>query len=168
MTSSILSHITPCLWYDRNAEEAARFYVSIFPNSQIDRVDRSPADNPSGREGDVLTVAYTLDGFPMIGLNGGPEFHFTEAVSLMVECVDQDEVDRYWDALTRDGGQPVPCGWLKDRYGLSWQIVPRQLNELLQSSDREGARRVMEAMLRMGKLEILGLEQAFDGAAVPS
>jgi predicted 3-demethylubiquinone-9 3-methyltransferase (glyoxalase superfamily) len=168
MTSTILSRITPCLWYDRDAEDAARFYVSIFPNSRIDRVDRASADNPSGRGGDVLTVAYTLDGFPMIGLNGGPAFHFTEAVSLMVECVDQDEVDRYWDALTRDGGEPGPCGWLKDRYGLSWQVVPRQLTQLLQSPDREGARRVMEAMLQMGKLEIVGLEQAFEGAAVPS
>jgi predicted 3-demethylubiquinone-9 3-methyltransferase (glyoxalase superfamily) len=166
MTSTILTHITPCLWYDHEAEEAARFYVSIFPNSRIDRVDRASADYPSGHEGDVITVAFTLDGFPMIGLNGGPAFHFNEAMSFMVECFDQDEVDRYWDALTRDGGEPGPCGWLKDRYGLSWQVVPRQLNELLQSSDRDAARRVMEAMLQMGKIEILDLERAFGGEPV--
>jgi predicted 3-demethylubiquinone-9 3-methyltransferase (glyoxalase superfamily) len=166
MTEAIVSPISPCLWFDKNAEEAARFYVGIFPNSRIDRVDRAPADYPDGRSGDVLTVAFSLDGTPFVGLNGGPQFRFTEAVSFMVDCIDQDEVDRYWAALAADGGEPGPCGWLKDRFGLSWQVVPRQLGELLQSEDREGARRAMEAMLKMGKIEIAELERAFKGSEV--
>jgi predicted 3-demethylubiquinone-9 3-methyltransferase (glyoxalase superfamily) len=165
MTETIRSSITPCLWYDREALPAAEFYTAIFPNSRIDRVDRSPADYPNGQAGDVLTVAFSLDGTPFVGLNGGPEFTFDEAVSFIVDCIDQDEVDRYWNALTKDGGQPGQCGWLKDRYGLSWQIVPRQLNEMLQSEDGDAARRAMEAMLAMGKLDVAVLERAFAGEA---
>ena len=164
MTESVLSAINPCLWFDTQAEEAARFYVSIFPNSRVDRVDRAASDYPDGREGNVLTVAFTLNGAPFVGLNGGPQFRFSEAISFMVDCMDQAEVDRYWDALTADGGEPGPCGWLKDRFGLSWQVVPRQLTELLRSEDRDGARRAMEAMLKMGKLDVVQLEAAAEGA----
>jgi predicted 3-demethylubiquinone-9 3-methyltransferase (glyoxalase superfamily) len=165
MAEMIRSSLTPCLWYDHEALAAAEFYTSLFPNSSIDRVDRSPADVPSGREGDVLTVAFTLDRSPFVGLNGGPAFRFTEAVSFVVDCLDQHEVDRYWDALTKDGGEPGQCGWLKDRFGLSWQIVPRQLNEMLQSEDRAAAHRAMEAMLAMGKIDVATLELAFEGGA---
>ncbi|HEY2916160.1 MAG TPA: VOC family protein [Candidatus Limnocylindrales bacterium] len=165
MTESTLSAINPCLWFDTQAEDAARFYVSVFPNSRIDRVDRAPADYPDGQAGNVLTVAFTLDGTPFVGLNGGPQFRFSEAISFMVDCVDQAEVDRYWDTLTADGGEPGPCGWLKDRFGLSWQIVPRQLGELLRSEDRAGAGRAMAAMLKMHKIDVAELQRAFAGAA---
>jgi predicted 3-demethylubiquinone-9 3-methyltransferase (glyoxalase superfamily) len=154
-----MKDITPCLWFDGKAEEAATFYTSIFPNSRIGSVNRSAADNPSTPKGAVLTVDFTLAGRPFQGLNGGPDFKFNEAISLTVDCENQEEVDRYWDALT-DGGEPGPCGWLKDRYGVSWQIVPRILNELIADPDREKSQRVMAAMLKMGKIEIAELEQA--------
>jgi predicted 3-demethylubiquinone-9 3-methyltransferase (glyoxalase superfamily) len=157
--------ITPFLWFDRNAEEAAEFYTSLFPNSTIGRVDRSPADAPGLKAGDVLTVEFTLSGQPFVGLNGGPDFRFNEAVSFAIECEDQAEVDRYWDALIADGGEPGPCGWLKDRFGLSWQVVPRQLNEMMRSDDRAAARRAMEAMLQMGKLDVSTLEAAYEDRA---
>jgi predicted 3-demethylubiquinone-9 3-methyltransferase (glyoxalase superfamily) len=152
----------PCLWFDGKAEEAARFYTSLLPGSSVDQVWRSPADTPSGPAGMVLTVDFTLNGQHFQGLNGGPEFSFNEAVSFVIECEDQDEVDRLWDALTADGGEPGPCGWLKDRFGLSWQIVPRQLNELVGDPDPERARRAMEAMLKMGKIDIAELQKAAD------
>ena len=154
----------PCLWYDGNAEEAASFYVSVLPNSRIDRLWRSPADTPSGPAGMVLVVDFTLNGQHLQGLNGGPEFRFNEATSFVIECDDQAEVDRLWDALTADGGEPGPCGWLKDRFGLSWQIVPRRLNELVDDPDPGRARRAMEAMLKMGKIEVAELERAADAA----
>lgn len=154
--------IYPCLWFDGNAEEAAQLYTSLLPNSHIDKVWRSPADTPSGPAGMVLTVDFTLNGQRLQGLNGGPEFRFSEAISMVIECEDQAEVDRLWDALTADGGEPGPCGWLKDRYGLSWQIVPRELNELVADSDPERARRAMEAMLKMGKIEVEELRRAAD------
>jgi predicted 3-demethylubiquinone-9 3-methyltransferase (glyoxalase superfamily) len=157
--------ITPNLWFDGNAEEAAEFWTRIFPNSRIDRVYRSPADYPSGRKGDVITVDFTLDGQPFTGINGGPDFTFDEAISFLIDCKDQAEVDRYWEALTAGGGEPGPCGWLKDRYGVSWQVVPHRLDELLNSDDRDGAERAMEAMLQMGKLEVAELEAAYEGAA---
>lgn len=167
MTEATIRGITPCLWFEHQAEEAAVLYTSLFPNSRIDRVDRSPADHPSGRGGDVLTVAFTLNGAPFVGLNGGQaDFAFNESVSFMVDCADQAEVDRYWDALTRDGGEPGQCGWLKDRFGLSWQIVPRRMTEMLESPDRDAARRAMTAMLDMRKLDIAGLERAFEGPPV--
>jgi predicted 3-demethylubiquinone-9 3-methyltransferase (glyoxalase superfamily) len=156
-----MSKISPCLWFDGQAEEAATFYVSLFPNSRIDRVSRAPADFPSGSAGDVLTVEFTLAGESYIGLNGGPHFKFTEAVSLSVDCADQTEVDRYWEALTADGGTPAPCGWVKDKFGLSWQIVPRRLIELMNDPDR--GRRAMRAMLQMSKLDVAALERAADG-----
>ena len=155
----------PCLWFDGNAEEAATFYTSLLPNSQIDRVSRSPADTPSGPAGMVLTIDFTVAGQKLQGLNGGSDFSFNEAVSMVVECDDQAEVDRLWDALTADGGEPGPCGWLKDRFGVSWQITPRRLNELVSDPDPERARRAMEAMLKMGKIEIAELEKAADAAS---
>src|ERR671918_685330 len=142
----------PCLWFDGKAEEAATFYTSLLPNSSVDKVWRSPADTPSGPAGMVLTVDFTLNGQQFQGLNG--------AVSFVIECEDQAEVDRLWAALTANGGEPGPCGWLKDRFGLSWQIVPRQLNELVEDPDPERARRAMEAMLKMGKIDVAELQRA--------
>ena len=153
-----------CLWYDKDAEPAARFYTSLFPDSRIVRVDPSPSDNPSTKEGEVITVEFELGGRTFVALNGGPDFRFNEAVSIQVDCDDQAEVDRYWDALTADGGEESMCGWLKDRYGVSWQIIPRRLNEMMQSPDRDGARRAMEAMLRMRRLDVAALEAAFEDA----
>ena len=153
--------VYPCLWFNGKAEEAANFYVSLLPDSRVDNVWRSPADTPSGPEGMVLLVDFTVAGQQLQGLDGGPDFTFNEAVSLVIECEDQAEVDRLWDALTADGGEPGPCGWLKDRYGLSWQIVPKRLNEMFEGPDRDGARRAMEAMLQMGKLDVAELERAY-------
>src|SRR4026209_1907324 len=116
-----MTKITPCLWFDGQAEEAAKFYTEIFPNSSIDKISRSPADNPGPPAGAVLTVDFTLDGSRFIALNGGPDFHFSEAIAFSIDCEDQAEVDRYWDALIDGGGEPSQCGWLKDRFGLSWQ-----------------------------------------------
>lgn len=163
-----MDKITPCLWFDGKAEEAARFYTALFPNSRIDHIQRSPSDTPSGPEGMVLTVEFTLAGRSYVGLNGGPDFPFTEAISLQVECEDQAEVDRYWDALLADGGEPSMCGWLKDRYGLSWQVTPRRLLEMYTSPDRDAARRAMEQMLTMVKLDLEPLERAFAGGEVAS
>jgi predicted 3-demethylubiquinone-9 3-methyltransferase (glyoxalase superfamily) len=163
-----LSKITPCLWFDGQAEDAAKLYTSLFPDSRIDKVNRSPADNPSTPQGAVLTVDFTLAGQKFIGLNGGPDFKFTEAVSFTIDCADQAEVDRYWNALTSGGGEPSQCGWLKDRFGLSWQVIPRQLNEYLGGPDPEGARRAMEAMLKMTKLDVAQLRAAYEGKPEPA
>ena len=161
-----MTSIAPCLWFDGQAEEAAAFYTSIFPDSRIDKVNRAPADNPSTPQGAVLTVEYTIGGRPFIGLNGGPEFTFSEAVSFSIDCQDQAEVDRYWDALLEGGGEPSVCGWLKDRFGVSWQVIPRQLGEYLGGSDREGAARAMDAMLNMVKIDVEQLREAYEGAPV--
>jgi len=158
-----MKSIVPCLWFDGDAEEAARFYVSLLPDSRIDRVMRSPADTPSGEAGTVLTVEFTLMGREYFALNGGPGIPFTEAVSMMINCEDQQEVDRLWSALTDGGGSEVQCGWLKDRWGLCWQIVPVRLIELLNDPDRERARRAQEAMMQMVKIDIDRLEEAADG-----
>jgi predicted 3-demethylubiquinone-9 3-methyltransferase (glyoxalase superfamily) len=155
-----MSKIAPCLWFDGQAEEAAKFYTSLLPDSRIDKVVRAPIDYPSGSAGSVLTVDFTLAGQQFMGLNGGPEFKFNEAVSFTINCEDQAEVDRLWDALIAGGGAPVQCGWLTDRYGLSWQIVPTILPKLLADPDREKARRAMEAMMTMVKIDIAALEQA--------
>jgi predicted 3-demethylubiquinone-9 3-methyltransferase (glyoxalase superfamily) len=152
---------TPCLWFDGRAKEAAEFYTSIFPDSRIDRIQRSPSDYPSGKAGDVLTVEFTIDGAPFVALNGGPEFTFNESISFMIDCADQGEVDRYWDALVRGGGEHSQCGWLKDRFGVSWQVVPSRLNELLEGSDPDGVRRTFDAMMEMQKLDIAKLEEAY-------
>jgi predicted 3-demethylubiquinone-9 3-methyltransferase (glyoxalase superfamily) len=155
--------VYPCLWFDGQAEEAASYYVTLLPDSQVDRVWRSPADTPSGPARMVLTVDFTLAGQHFQGLNGGADFSFNEAISFVIECEDQAEVDRLWEALTADGGEPGPCGWLKDRYGMSWQIVPKAMNEMLADSDDERARRAMEAMLQMGKIELAEVERAYRG-----
>lgn len=158
--------ITPCLWFDGTAEEAASFYVSLLPDSRINGISRSPADNPGTPEGAVLMVDFTLAGQRFTGLNGGPAFQFTEAISWVIDCEDQAEVDRLWDALTADGGSPGRCGWLKDRFGMSWQIVPSQLGTMLGLPDADGARRAMEAMLRMSKIDVAEIRRAFDGQPV--
>ena len=158
-----MQKVTPCLWFDGQAEQAAGYYVSLLPDSRIDRVVRSPADTPSGPAGMVLAVEFTLAGNKFSGLNGGPQFPFTEAVSFQIACEDQAEVDRLWAALS-DSGSPGQCGWLKDRWGLSWQIVPARLFQLLADADPNRSRRAMEAMLMMSKLDIAALERAADGA----
>jgi len=155
--------ITPSLWFDGRAEEAATFYASIFPDSRIDAISRSPSDNPSTKAGDVLHVAFTVAGQPFVGINGGPQFPFTEAVSFQIDCADQAEVDRYWEALMEGGGEPGRCGWLKDRFGLSWQVVPREMGAYLGGPDAAGAARAMEAMLRMEKLDVAKLREAYEG-----
>ena len=155
-----MDKVTPCLWFDGNAEEAARFYTSLIPNSHVGTIERAAAETPSGAEGMVITVPFTLAGRSYIGLNGGPDFTFTEAISLSIDCEDQAEVDRLWDKLIEGGGEHSVCGWLKDRFGLSWQVIPRRLPELLASADRDAARRVMEAMLKMTRIEVAVLEAA--------
>ena len=160
-----MPEITPCLWFNYQAEEAAAFYTSIFPDSRIDSVSRSPGDNPSTKAGDVLLVFFTLSGKPFIGLNGGPQFPFSEAISFEIDCADQAEVDRYWEALVEGGGEHGMCGWLKDRFGVSWQVVPREMGEILGGADPEGAARAMAAMLQMTKLDVAALRAAYDGAA---
>lgn len=157
--------ITPNLWFDGQAEDAATFWTSIFPDSRIDRVNRASADFPGGHKGDVLTVDFTLLGQPYTGLDGGPDFKFNEAISFLIECADQAEVDRYWDELTADGGEPGPCGWLKDRFGVSWQVAPRRLHELVYGDDPDGAERAMQAMLKMSKIDIAEIEAAYRGTA---
>jgi predicted 3-demethylubiquinone-9 3-methyltransferase (glyoxalase superfamily) len=158
-----MDKLSTCLWFDGQAAEAAAFYTSLIPNSRVLGVNRSPADTPSGEKGSVLTIDFELDGHRYIGLNGGPEFKFTEAISLSIDCDDQAEVDHYWDALIANGGEPSVCGWLKDRFGLSWQVVPRRMTEMFASPDRPAAERAMKAMLQMRKLEIDQLERAFAG-----
>ena len=154
--------ITPNLWFDRQAEQAAEFYVSIFPNSRILGTTRYPEGAP-GPAGEVMTVDFELDGQRFTGINGGPHFTFDEAVSFLVPCADQAEVDRYWDALLEGGGTTSQCGWLKDRFGLSWQVVPDGMDELLADADPERAQRAMQAMLGMVKLDVAALRAAADG-----
>lgn len=163
-----MSKITPCLWYNHNAEEAANFYITLFPDSRIDNVLRSPADNPSTKEGEVIVVEFTLAGQPYMGLNGGPQFPFTEAVSFQVRTEDQAETDRLWTALTADGGAESQCGWLRDRWGLSWQITPARLLELMADPDKDCARRTMEAMMKMKKIDIADVERAAEGVTEPA
>jgi predicted 3-demethylubiquinone-9 3-methyltransferase (glyoxalase superfamily) len=151
--------ITPFLWFDSNAEEAADFYVSVFPNSEITEVSRYGEAGPRVA-GSVMVVSFRLDGQEFSALNGGPEFTFNEAVSFVIECANQDVVDYYWTKLT-DEGEPGPCGWLKDKFGVSWQVNPTVLTQMLQDEDRERADRVMQAMLQMGKIDIAKLEEAY-------
>ncbi|MFJ4380755.1 VOC family protein [Streptomyces albidoflavus] len=157
-----MQKITTNLWFDGQAEEAAAFYTSLFEDARILGVERFTDAGP-GEPGSVVTVTFQLAGQEFVAINGGPEFTFTEAISLSVDCETQEEVDRYWAALTADGGEEVQCGWLKDKYGLSWQIVPRALVELLASSDREAATRATRAMLEMKKLDIQALRDAASG-----
>ena len=158
-----MSKISRCLWFDGEAEEAANFYVSLLPGSKIEKVQKNTVDSPAGKVGSVLVVEFTLAGQRFMALNGGTRFEYTHAVSFKIDCVDQAEVDRLWDALCANGGKAERCGWLKDRYGLSWQIVPTALVKYLGGADRAGAQRAMQAMLQMGKLDIAGLKNAYEG-----
>ena len=157
-----MSKVTPWLWFDTEGEEAAELYTSVFPHSKIVEITRYGSAGPRP-EGTAMTVTFELDGQRVSALNGGSQFKHSEAFSFSVDCEDQDEVDYYWEKLG-EGGEHGPCGWLKDRFGLSWQIVPRRLPELLGDPDREKAQRVMAAMLEMGKIEIAGLERAAEAA----
>jgi len=154
---------TVCLWYDGDAEEAATFYAQTFPNSSVDSVDRAPADYPSGREGDVIVVWFTVLGIPCMGLNGGPEFKHNEAFSFLVATDDQTETDRYWDAIVGNGGAESMCGWCRDKWGVSWQISPRALTEALSDPDPAASKRVFEAMMGMVKIDIAAIEAARNG-----
>ena len=155
-----MQRISPFLWFDTQAEEAATFYASVFRNSKVHKITRYGDAGP-GPKGSVMTVEFELDGQPFIALNGGPHFKFNEAVSFSVDCGDQREVDEYWAKLSA-GGEEGPCGWLKDKYGLSWQINPRVLGEMLGDPDPAKAKRVMEAMLKMKKIDIAALKRAYD------
>ncbi len=157
-----MSKIAPCLWFDGEAEEAANFYVSLLPDSRIERVQKNVIDSPGGKAGTALIVEFTLAGQRFLALNGGTRFEYTHAISFQVDCEDQAEVDRLWTALS-DGGKIEQCGWLKDRYGVSWQIVPKILSEMLADPDPEKAARVMQAVLQMIKLDIEGLRKAYNG-----
>jgi|SRR5882724_8816776 len=154
-----MQRITPFLWFDQNAEEAMKFYTSVFRNSMIGKVSLYPEGSP-GPAGTVMVGTFQIEGQEFIALNGGPMFKFTEAISFVVNCETQDEVDEYWNKLTAGGGQEVQCGWLKDKFGLSWQIVPTILAKLMDDKDREKAKRVMQAMLKMKKIDIEGLKRA--------
>jgi predicted 3-demethylubiquinone-9 3-methyltransferase (glyoxalase superfamily) len=160
--SSIQTRIAPMLWYDGRAEEAANFYVGVFPNSRITKIARC-GDSGPGPKGSVLVASFELDGQPFTALNGGPRFKFTEAISLVVHCRDQREVDRYWDTLLEGGGQAQACGWLKDRYGLSWQIVPSEVMEMIADDDIEKAERARNAVWQMIKLDLGAIRRAYDG-----
>ena len=157
-----MSKISPCLWFKNEAEEAAKFYVSLLPGSRIDRVQKNVVDSPGGKAGTVLMVDFTLAGQRFLALNGGMQVESTHAISFSVDCADQAEVDRLWDGLS-NGGSVVQCGWLRDRYGISWQIVPSVLPKMLADPDPAKAQRVMQAMLQMIKLDIEGLRKAYDG-----
>lgn len=157
-----MQKITPFLWFDSEAEEAAKFYVSIFKNSRIVTVTHYGDAGPRPK-GTVMTVEFQLEGLDFVALNGGPEFKFTEAVSFTVSCTNQDEVDYFWCKLSGDGGQTGPCGWLKDKYGLSWQVTPRILVDMLQDKDSARAQRVMTSMMQMEKIDIAQLQHAYDG-----
>jgi len=154
---------TICLWYDRDAEAAARFYADTFPDSSVGAVLRAPGDFPSGKKGDVLTVEFTVLGIPCLGLNGGPMFKHNEAFSFQVATADQTETDRYWNAIVGNGGQESACGWCKDRWGVSWQITPEALTKAITSPDRAAAKRAFDAMMTMTKIDIAAIETAFAG-----
>src|SRR5689334_946370 len=159
-----MSKITPCLWFNGEAEEAANFYVSLLPDSKIEVVQKNMTDGRGGKAGTVLLIEFTLAGQRFMALNGGMRFEYTHAVSFKIDCADQAEVDRLWDTLTANGGEPGRCGWLKDRFGVSWQIVPTALVKYLGGAHRAGAQRALQAMLGMGKLDIAGLKMAYEAA----
>jgi predicted 3-demethylubiquinone-9 3-methyltransferase (glyoxalase superfamily) len=161
-----VKHISPFLWFDNQAEEAAKHYTSLIPNSKITGVTHVGEAGP-GEPGAVMTVDFELNGQPFVALNGGPQFQFTEAISFMVNCETQEEVDELWEKLS-EGGEKGPCGWLKDKYGVSWQVVPTMLLELIRDPDPEKSQRVMSAMLQMGKLEIEPLQRAYGGEEQPA
>lgn len=161
-----MSKITPCLWFTGEAEQAAKFYTSLVPDSRIDHVMRSPVDTPGGKAGSVLVVEFTVAGQQFMALNGGAPVPFNQAVSFKIDCANQAEVDRLWQALLADGGEPVTCGWLRDRFGLSWQVVPTAALKLFSGPDREGAQRAMQAMMQMVKLDSDALQRAYNGKMV--
>ncbi|MDR7298998.1 2-polyprenyl-6-hydroxyphenyl methylase/3-demethylubiquinone-9 3-methyltransferase [Pelomonas aquatica] len=152
-----------CLWFDGAAEDAARFYAQTFPDSTVGAVHRAPGDYPAGKQGDVLLVEFTVCGIPCVGLNGGPEFKHSEAFSFQIETEDQAETDRLWNAIVGNGGRESQCGWCKDRWGLSWQISPRVLNEAVTSPDPAAAKRAFDAMMTMGKIDVAAIEKALRG-----
>ena len=154
---------TICLWYDKDAEAAARFYAEVFPDSAVGAVHRAPGDYPSGKTGDVLTVDFTVVGLPCIGLNGGPEFEPNEAFSFQIATEDQQETDRYWNAIVGNGGQESACGWCKDKWGLSWQITPLALTQAITDPDPAAAKRAFDAMMQMQKIDIAAIEAARRG-----
>ena len=155
--------ITLCLWFDGDAEEAAQFYAQTFPNSSVDGITRAPGDFPDGKQGDVLTVEFTVVGIPCIGLNGGPAFKHSEAFSFQIATEDQAEADRLWKAIVENGGQESSCGWCKDKWGLSWQITPRALVNAIKDPDRIAAKRAFDAMMQMTKIDIAAIESARRG-----
>ena len=158
--------ITPCLWFDGKAEEAARFYVSIFRNSKISYISHYTEEGQEvhgQKPGTVLVAAFEINGQPYTAMNGGPQFQFNEAISLQVPCDSQEEIDHYWDQLLADGGSPVACGWLKDKYGVSWQVFPREMMDMLMDPDREKAGRAMTAMMGMKKMDLAALRKAYKG-----
>jgi predicted 3-demethylubiquinone-9 3-methyltransferase (glyoxalase superfamily) len=157
--------ITPCLWFDKNGEEAANFYAETFPDSRVKAVHRAPGDFPGGKEGEALTIEFTVLGLDFIGLNGGPNFKFDEAVSFMVHTDDQEQTDRYWNAIVDNGGEESACGWCKDRFGLSWQITPRFLTDSM-AQGGETAKRVFDSMMTMRKIDIAKLKEAAAGTRV--
>ena len=154
---------TICLWYNGDAEEAARFYANTFPDSSVDAVHRAPGDYPDGKQGDVLTVNFTVLGIPCLGLNGGPTFKHNEAFSFQVATKDQAETDRYWNAIVGNGGEESQCGWCKDKWGISWQITPFALTEAVTSKDTAAAKRAFDAMMGMRKIDIAAIEKARRG-----
>ena len=158
-----MSKISPCLWFNNEAEEAARFYVSLLPNSEVTKVQRNVMDSPGGKAGSVLVIEFTLAGQSFLALNGGMTVEHTWAVSLSIDCQDQAEVDRLWDALLKNGGKAQQCGWIQDRWGVHWQIIPEALPRLLGDPDKAKAARVMQAMLQMVKIDIATLQRAYDG-----
>ena len=158
--------ITPCLWYDGNAQEAAKFYASVFKDSEIGTTwknDELSAEASGQPEGSVLVAEFEIAGQKFVGLNGGPHFKFNEAISFMIDCKDQEEVDYFWSALTSDGGEESQCGWLKDKFGLSWQVVPTVMSDLINGLDAEGSKRAMAAMMKMKKIDIQTIQDAYDG-----
>ena len=155
-----MQRITPFLWFDNQAEEAANFYVSVFRNSKVKGMTHYTGEEPSGQKGSVMTVSFELNGQEFVALNGGPQFKFTEAVSFVVNCETQEEIDYYWEKLIAGGGEEVQCGWLTDKYGLSWQVVPTKIREWVR--DRAGFQRVMHAVMQMKKLDITALQRAYE------
>ncbi|MDA8260795.1 MAG: VOC family protein [Betaproteobacteria bacterium] len=160
---SSIARNTICLWFDKDAEDAARFYAATFPDSSVDAVLRAPGDYPNGKAGDVLTVQFTVLGIPCLGLNGGPAFRHSEAFSFQVATDTQEETDRYWNAIVSNGGEASACGWCRDRWGLSWQITPRVLMEAIADLDPAAAKRAFAAMMTMGKIDIAAIEAARRG-----
>lgn len=155
--------LTTCLWFNGQAREAATFYASIFPNSSVEGNWIAPTDTPGNLQGTEIVVNFTIFGRPFIGLNGGPQFTHSEAVSFQIPCADQDEIDKYWDLLTKDGGEESQCGWLKDKFGVSWQVVSSEMNNYLGGADAAGAQRATQAMLEMKKIDLAAMKRAYLG-----